>query len=147
MPLSASILKPLGAGGGDRPRAANVGQSWPTSAEKGEDIMKTLHAIAPLFLVLALGVGIPSTAADTSVAPAVPGIEAACTTGSSPLFAEPAAAPAAPTAPATDPLFASPPVCNPFCVTSPCTRNSDCTAAPNGRCNFACPQTGCCVYN
>ena len=38
------------------------------------------------------------------------------------------------------------PVCNPFCVTSQCSSNADCTAAPNGRCNFACPQTGCCVY-
>jgi hypothetical protein len=39
------------------------------------------------------------------------------------------------------------PVCQVFCVTSPCSSNSDCTAAPNGRCNFACPQTGCCVYS
>lgn len=39
-----------------------------------------------------------------------------------------------------------PPVCNPLCVTSQCSSNADCTAAPNGRCNFACPQTGCCVY-
>jgi hypothetical protein len=38
-------------------------------------------------------------------------------------------------------------VCQVFCVTSPCSSNSDCTAAPNGRCNFACPHTGCCVYN
>jgi hypothetical protein len=38
------------------------------------------------------------------------------------------------------------PVCNPLCVTSQCTSNADCTAAPQGRCNFACPQTGCCVY-
>lgn len=39
-----------------------------------------------------------------------------------------------------------PPVCNPLCVTSQCTSNDECTAAPKGRCNFACPQTGCCVY-
>ena len=45
-------------------------------------------------------------------------------------------------------LFAmqGPPVCNPFCVTSQCTSHNDCTASPGGRCNFACPQTGCCVY-
>jgi len=36
--------------------------------------------------------------------------------------------------------------CNPFCVTSLCHSNGDCTAAPHGRCNFACPGTGCCVY-
>ena len=46
----------------------------------------------------------------------------------------------------TPALQADPPVCNPFCVTSPCSSNSDCTAAPGGRCNFACPKTGCCVY-
>lgn len=39
-----------------------------------------------------------------------------------------------------------PPVCNPLCVTSQCTSHDECTAAPNGRCNFACPKTGCCVY-
>lgn len=41
---------------------------------------------------------------------------------------------------------ADPPVCQVFCVTSPCSSNSNCTAQPNGRCNFACPQNGCCVY-
>ena len=46
----------------------------------------------------------------------------------------------------TPALQADPPVCSVFCVTSPCSSNSDCTAAPGGRCNFACPQTGCCVY-
>lgn len=39
------------------------------------------------------------------------------------------------------------PVCNPYCVTSQCSSHSDCTAAPNGRCDFACPGVGCCVYN
>jgi hypothetical protein len=42
---------------------------------------------------------------------------------------------------------ADPPVCNPFCVTTQCSQNSDCTAAPNGRCDYACPGVGCCVYN
>jgi hypothetical protein len=42
---------------------------------------------------------------------------------------------------------AGPPVCNPFCVTTQCTQHSDCTAAPKGKCNFACPGVGCCVYN
>lgn len=43
-------------------------------------------------------------------------------------------------------LQADPPVCQVLCVTSPCQSNSDCTAAPSGRCDFACPQMGCCVY-
>jgi hypothetical protein len=42
---------------------------------------------------------------------------------------------------------AAPPECEPLCVTSPCTQNSDCTAAPGGRCDFVCPQKGCCVYD
>lgn len=46
----------------------------------------------------------------------------------------------------TPALQADPPVCQVFCVTSPCQSNSDCTAGPGGRCNFACPHTGCCVY-
>lgn len=39
-----------------------------------------------------------------------------------------------------------PGTCQVLCVTSPCSSNSECTAAPNGRCDFACPGTGCCVY-
>jgi hypothetical protein len=38
---------------------------------------------------------------------------------------------------------AAPPECQVFCVTSPCTQQSDC---PGGTCNFACPKNGCCVY-
>jgi hypothetical protein len=44
------------------------------------------------------------------------------------------------------PLFMDPPVCNPFCITTQCSKNSDCTAQPNGRCALACPTRGCCVY-
>ena len=44
------------------------------------------------------------------------------------------------------PQPADQPICNPLCVTSQCTSHDECTAAPNGRCDFACPQTGCCVY-
>lgn len=40
---------------------------------------------------------------------------------------------------------ATPPECEPLCVTSPCTQNEDC--GPGGRCDFVCPQKGCCVYN
>lgn len=43
-------------------------------------------------------------------------------------------------------VSANPPVCSPFCVTEPCSSQSDCTASPGGRCNFACPGAGCCVY-
>lgn len=38
------------------------------------------------------------------------------------------------------------PVCQVLCATSPCQSNSECTAAPHGHCQFACPQQGCCVY-
>jgi hypothetical protein len=41
---------------------------------------------------------------------------------------------------------ADPPVCQVICATSPCQSNSECTAAPNGHCRFACPGQGCCVY-
>lgn len=44
-------------------------------------------------------------------------------------------------------VSADPPVCSPFCVTTQCTQHSDCTASPGGKCNFACPGVGCCVYN
>ena len=43
-------------------------------------------------------------------------------------------------------LKAAPPTCQVFCVTTPCKKSSDCTAAPGGTCNLACPKTGCCVY-
>jgi len=42
---------------------------------------------------------------------------------------------------------ADPRECYPLCVTTPCSANSDCTAAPGGRCDFACPGSGCCVYD
>lgn len=61
------------------------------------------------------------------------------------------AAPAAPSAASGDlfvpqPLTQDAPVCQVFCVTTQCSSNAECTAAPNGRCNFACPGVGCCVY-
>lgn len=43
-------------------------------------------------------------------------------------------------------VSANPPVCSPFCVTTPCSAHSECTDAPKGKCNFACPGSGCCVY-
>ena len=55
-------------------------------------------------------------------------------------------------APAANPLFGpapvnqDQPVCSVMCVTSQCSNNGDCTAAPNGQCNFVCPSVGCCVY-
>ena len=39
-----------------------------------------------------------------------------------------------------------PPICQVYCVTTQCSSNAECTAAPNGHCNFACPGVGCCVY-
>ena len=38
------------------------------------------------------------------------------------------------------------PTCEVLCTTSPCQSHDQCTAAPNGRCDFVCPQNGCCVY-
>jgi hypothetical protein len=61
-------------------------------------------------------------------------------------------APAAPGAASGDLFVPQPvtrqgaPVCQVFCVTTQCSSNAECTAAPNGRCNFACPHVGCCVY-
>lgn len=40
-----------------------------------------------------------------------------------------------------------PRTCEPLCITSNCSQNSDCTAQPNGHCSFVCPQHGCCDYN
>lgn len=42
---------------------------------------------------------------------------------------------------------ASQPLCNPMCVTTRCAQDSDCTAPTGGKCNFACPGVGCCVYS
>jgi hypothetical protein len=39
---------------------------------------------------------------------------------------------------------AGPRECYPLCVTAPCSQQSDC---PDGRCDFACPGAGCCVYD
>jgi hypothetical protein len=47
---------------------------------------------------------------------------------------------------APQPVNQDQPICQVLCVTSQCSSNADCTAAPNGRCNFACPGVGCCVY-
>lgn len=41
---------------------------------------------------------------------------------------------------------ADPPTCQVFCVTSQCSNNNQCNAAPGGSCNLACPKVGCCVY-
>lgn len=38
------------------------------------------------------------------------------------------------------------PICQIGCVTTECSSAADCTAAPNGHCDFACPGAGCCVY-
>ena len=62
-------------------------------------------------------------------------------------------APAAPPAAGGDLFVPQPltrqggPVCQVLCVTTQCSSNAECTAAPHGRCNFACPGVGCCVYN
>lgn len=44
------------------------------------------------------------------------------------------------------PQSADKPICEVLCATSPCQSNDECTAAPHGRCDLVCPQSGCCVY-
>ena len=46
----------------------------------------------------------------------------------------------------TPPTPSQTPICQIGCVTTECSSHDECTAAPNGRCNFACPHVGCCVY-
>ena len=101
---------------------------------KGGNIMKTWTY---LVLVLLLGfapaasAGTPASQTTQCGDPALNAIFAADGQASAP----------------SDSLFVTQgPVCNPLCVTSQCSSHDDCTAAPNGRCDFACPQTGCCVY-
>lgn len=106
---------------------------------------KPLLWIAPLVLLLSAAAVAPAWAGGAPVAPAIVTAPAAA----------PALCPAAPAAQAQrgtppagltpDPLFAA--LCTVGCVDTSCRRNSDCTAAPNGVCVFACPKVGCCSYS
>jgi hypothetical protein len=100
--------------------------------------------IAPLVLLLAAAAVAPALAGEAPVAPAAVAAPAAA----------PVLCPAAPAAQAQrgtplaglapEPLFAA--ICTVQCVNTSCRRDSDCTAAPNGSCVFACPKVGCCSY-
>lgn len=40
------------------------------------------------------------------------------------------------------------PVCEIGCVNEEyCSRDSQCTTRPGGRCNLVCPRNGCCAYS
>jgi len=103
---------------------------------------KPLLWIAALALLLTAAAVAPALAGEAPAAIAAPA-------------AAPALCPAAPAAQAQhgtppagltpDPLFAA--LCTVGCVNTSCRRNSDCTAAPNGVCVFACPKVGCCSYS
>jgi len=41
------------------------------------------------------------------------------------------------------PVSADPPLCQVLCATTHCTSQDDCPVGQ--RCNFACPNEGCCV--
>jgi hypothetical protein len=103
--------------------------------------MKKNTWVVVLALVTLFGVGLtPAHAAENS-APAVSAAPAA----------EPVLCAGEASAPAADvfvpqPLQMAPPVCQVFCITSECSKDSQCNAAPNGRCNLECPRLGCCVY-
>lgn len=87
----------------------------------------------------------PAFAAEPPTAPAQQ-----ASAQEAPVLCSPAAAGAAAPLPAAlflpAPKEMAPPVCNPTCIYSQCSKNSQCTLMPNGRCVLACPQTGCCVY-
>ena len=101
--------------------------------------------IAPLVLLLAAAVIAPAWAGEAPVAPAALAAPAAA---SALCPAAPAAQTQRGTPPlaglAPEPLFAA--ICTVQCVNTSCRRDSDCTAAPNGSCVFACPKVGCCAY-
>ena len=104
---------------------------------------KTWIAVLTFALLACAGLA-PAFAEEP--APAQPAVSAEAPALCSPATVSPAA-------PAPTDLFlpkptpAAPPVCNPFCINGSCTKSSQCTAQPNGRCVLACPQRGCCVYD
>ena len=107
-------------------------------------------SIAPLVVVLLLGVGLASlawAAAPATPAPEITAVQASpCDAPVSALLAGATDAPALADLFVPKPINMDPPICQVACVTTTCQHHSDCTAAPGGKCNFACPQTGCCVY-
>jgi hypothetical protein len=110
---------------------------------------KPLPWIAPLVLLLASAGLAPAFAGATSAA--APAFAPATAAAPAVCLAAPAdPAPGQPTAPpaglAPDPLFATAGTCTVHCLYPGCSRDSDCTALPNGNCAFVCPRVGCCFY-
>jgi hypothetical protein len=112
---------------------------------------KSLLRIIPLALLLLSATMAPAVAGEPAPAPAVQPAVAAAPAGCAQQSVDPVAgalgvAPAVQSVPA--PLFASHPCPVVRCLYSPCTQNSQCTAAPGGTCNLYCthPKAGCCAY-
>lgn len=107
--------------------------------------MKKL-VLGSLALILALLAGATlALAAEPAPAPTQPAPALKAPALCSPAVADATPAPADLFVP--KPLQMDPPICNPFCINGQCSKSSECTAFPNGRCVLACPQTGCCVYD
>lgn len=108
---------------------------------------KPLLWIASVVLLLAAAAVAPAFAGETPAAPQA-AVKAPAAAPALCLAADPAQTqPAAPLAGlAPDPLFANAGTCTVFCHNGGCTRDSDCTAFPNGNCSFVCPKVGCCFY-
>jgi hypothetical protein len=108
---------------------------------------KPLLWIASVILLLAAAVLAPARAAEPPAAPPAaakaPAAAPALCLAAGTAHAQPAA-PLAGLAP--DPLFANTGTCTVFCHYGGCTRDSDCTAFPNGNCSNVCPKVGCCFY-
>ena len=108
---------------------------------------KPLLWIASVVLLLAAAALAPAFAGETpAAAPAA--VKAPATAPALCPAADPAhIQPAAPLPGlAQDPLFANTGPCTVFCHYGGCTRDSDCTAFPNGNCSNVCPKVGCCFY-
>jgi len=110
---------------------------------------KLLLWIAPLVLLLASAGLAPALAGETSAAalavvPAPAAAPAVCLAAlTDPAQGQPTALLAGL---APDPLFANAGICTVHCLYPGCSRDSDCTAFPNGNCSFVCPKVGCCFY-
>ena len=112
---------------------------------------KSLLLIAPLALLLLAAGFAPAVAGEP--APSVAVQDLAATSAACPQQSLVPTVDALSVAPAgqsvAEPLLAARPPCPVVrCLFSPCTQNSECTAAPGGSCNLYCthPKAGCCVY-
>jgi hypothetical protein len=101
-------------------------------------------ALWTLLLVAILApAAVPASAAEPAAGDPAAGLF--CAAPDSTVAAEEAEAAAAG---ADLPIALAPPIiCEIGCLNDQyCRRDSDCRAAPGGRCNLVCPNNGCCVY-